>query len=74
MPAKKKKLQGFAEWGNLHASIEITECPKCGKRVENLNALGFWLSVCKPCKKFWAIKIADVTKELTPKFRKENLK
>lgn len=71
----KKKLQGLAEWGDVRADIEIHRCPnkKCGGILEKVSVLGFYMSVCKACKKFWSLKIVDVTKELTPKFRRENM-
>jgi hypothetical protein len=73
---KKAKKLNMAAWGDLYMSVEIQRCqnPKCQHPLRNLNAFGvLFLGVCDKCRKFWSIQIVDVTKELNPKFKKENL-
>lgn len=70
----KKKLQNLVGWGDIYVQLEINKCPNCQHGVNNLKPMGFYLSVCKRCNKFWSLKVVDVTKELDKKFVKENLK
>lgn len=69
----KKKLTGLAGWGDVLCKLEIGKCPKCDYYVRDLNPLGFFMGVCDRCKKFWSLKVVDVTKGLAPSFKKENL-
>ena len=74
MKTKKPKLQGLVHWGDVHVEMSIQKCPDCAGFVRDLRPLGFYLSVCDKCKKFWSLRIVDVTSELVAKFKKENLR
>lgn len=70
---KKPKLS-LAQWGDVSFEIAVQRCKKCDKFLENLHGFGItYLGVCKPCKKFYGVCIEDVTSQLSPKFKKENL-
>ena len=76
MATKKKPKLNMAGWGDLYMSVEIQRCQnsKCQHPLRNLNAFGvLFLGVCDKCKKFWSIQVVDVTSQLSPKFKKENL-
>lgn len=72
--SEKLKPIKMAGWGDLHTRLSVNECPKCGKRLEELDPFGILtLGVCKPCKKFYSLVIADVTYYLAKSFRDKHL-
>lgn len=70
---KKKKLE-LAQWGEIHCSVQIQKCKKCGKGTEEIPAIGIVsLSMCKECKKFYGLQITDVTSLLSRDFKNKSL-
>lgn len=62
----------MVQWGDLYQELSINKCPKCDGRVDDLHPLGFYLSVCKRCKKFWSLQIIDYGPYLKQSFKNKH--